>query len=343
MSRLPAATSTSDSLWVLGNSRRLSTEVGMTRWARWCAAAAVASLAGAPLYAQGSGGMADPAAPRAVVTNDMLLNAAGSGDWLMYGHNYWNNRFSPLKQINTTNVKNLVARAVYTHGSSTLGSFETTPIVVAGIMYITSPATPNNIVRAFDLRTQKMLWEYVHKNAPVSTACCGPNNRGVAVSGGSVFVATLDDELVALDATTGKGKWAGKGGDGVDRRDRCDQREVQVGLPGSAARRVGSGRREPARDRNGGRQEGRGRSGQDRIRVCARRGDRQAHPPLASVCAAAEHVHAAHGRRRVHASGRERRRRVVADRGASRPRVCIHGRAASANALQGALRTVGEG
>src|SRR5207247_2290957 len=84
------------------------------------------------------------------------------------------------KTINTTNVKNLVPRAVYTHGASTLGSFETTPIVVAGIMYITSPATPNNIVRAFDLRTQKMLWHYEHKNGPVSTACCGPNNRGVA-------------------------------------------------------------------------------------------------------------------------------------------------------------------
>src|SRR5439155_14111054 len=47
------------------------------------------------------------------------------------------------------------------------GSFETTPIVVNGTMYITSPATPNNIVRAFDLRTQKMLWEYTHKNGPV--------------------------------------------------------------------------------------------------------------------------------------------------------------------------------
>ena len=184
----------------------------MTQWARWCATAAVASLAAAPLCAQGSGGVADPA--RAVVTNDMLLNAAGSGDWLMYGHNYWNNRFSPLKQINTANVKNLVARAVYTHGSSTLGSFETTPIVVGGVMYITSPATPNNIVRAFDLRTQKMLWEYTHKNDPVSTACCGPNNRGVAVSGGSVFVATLDDDLVALDAATGKVKWEVKVGDG---------------------------------------------------------------------------------------------------------------------------------
>jgi PQQ-dependent dehydrogenase (methanol/ethanol family) len=176
-----------------------------------------AALVAAPLYAQGSGGVADPAAPsHTVVSNDMLRAAAASGDWLMYGHNYWNNRFSPLKTINTTNVKNLVPRAVYTHGAERLGSFETTPIVVNGTMYITSPATPNNIVRAFDLRTQKLLWEYQHKNAPVSTACCGPNNRGVAIAGGSVFVATLDDELVALDATTGKEKWAVKVGDGPE-------------------------------------------------------------------------------------------------------------------------------
>src|SRR5438445_119355 len=189
----------------------------MMHWARWSATAAVAARVTAPLGGQGSVGVADPspvAPPRAVVTNDMLTNAAASGDWLMYGHNYWNNRFSPLKMINATNVKNLVPRAVYTHGSATLGSFETTPIVVAGVMYITSPATPNNIVHAFDLRTQKMLWEYTHKNDPVSTACCGPNNRGVAVSGGSVFLGTLDDNLVALDATTGKVKWEVKVGDG---------------------------------------------------------------------------------------------------------------------------------
>src|SRR2546426_11870369 len=121
----------------------------MMHWARWSAAVAVAGLVAARLCGQGWGGVGDPSvAPHAVVTNDMLLNAAASGDWLMYGHNYWNNRFSPLKTINTTNVKNLVPRAVYPHGSERLGSFETTPIVVAGIMYITSPATPNNIGRA---------------------------------------------------------------------------------------------------------------------------------------------------------------------------------------------------
>ena len=187
----------------------------MTHWARWCATVLVACFVAAPLCAQGSGGAGDPtaAAAHTVVTNDMLLNAAGSGDWVMYGHNYWNNRYSPLKTVNTTNVKSLVPRAVYTHGAERLGSFETTPIVVNGIMYITSPATPNNIVRAFDLRTQKKLWEYEHKNAPVSTACCGPNNRGVAVANGLIFLGTLDGQLVALDQGSGKEKWAVQVGD----------------------------------------------------------------------------------------------------------------------------------
>src|SRR5207244_10796397 len=90
-----------------------STEVGMRHWSRCSAIAVVASLIAVPLCAQS----------HTVVTNDMLRNAAGSGNWLMYGGNYWNNRFSPLKQINTTNVTRLVPRAIYTHGSSTLGRF----------------------------------------------------------------------------------------------------------------------------------------------------------------------------------------------------------------------------
>src|SRR4029077_16859087 len=165
MSRLRAGTCMWGSRWVQGNSRRPSTEVGMMHWARWSAAVAVAGLVAVPLCGQGSGGGGDLSAPpHAVVTNDMLLNAAASGDWLMYGHNYWNNRFSPLRTINATNVKNLVPRAVSPHGAERRASFEPPRVVVAGIISIPSPATPNNIVRAFDLRTQKMLWEYTHKN-----------------------------------------------------------------------------------------------------------------------------------------------------------------------------------
>lgn len=186
----------------------------MKQWRVWGRAAVVglayAAYAPAGAVAQGSGSIAAAeamASPLTNVTSAMLRAAPQSGDWLMYGHNYSNNRYSPLKRITTANVGTLVPRMVFQTGTERLGSLETTPVVVNGIMYFTSPATPNNVVVAVDLRTQKTLWRYEHKNAPVSTACCGPNNRGVAVSGGNVYVATLDAQLIALDQATGKEKW----------------------------------------------------------------------------------------------------------------------------------------
>jgi PQQ-dependent dehydrogenase (methanol/ethanol family) len=160
----------------------------------------------APLAAQGSGGAATPAT---AVTGDMLLNAQQSGDWLMYGGNYWNNRHSPLNTINTTNVKNLVPRWVFQTGSEQNASLETTPVVVNGIIYFTSAVAPNNLVFAYDLKTGKQVWQKELKVASnaFGVACCGRNNRGVAVANGMVYVATLDAHLVALDQATGDVKW----------------------------------------------------------------------------------------------------------------------------------------
>ena len=81
---------------------------------------------------------------------------------------------------------------------------QTAPIVVDGTMYIT---TSYNHVYAIDPVTGKQKWHYKHKMGPVTTYCCGPNNRGVAISGGHVFMGTLDAKLVALDAKTGKLVW----------------------------------------------------------------------------------------------------------------------------------------
>ena len=181
----------------------------------WWRAVALACLMAAPtmLVGQGSGAGATTTSPRTVVTKDMLLQAAQSGDWLMYGHNYWNNRYSPLATINTTNVRNLIPRMVFQTGTPQLGSLETTPLVVNGVMYITTPAVPNNEVIAVNLRTQKTLWRYTHKNAAVSTACCGPNNRGVAIANHLLYLGTLDGQLVALVDSTGQEKWAVQVGD----------------------------------------------------------------------------------------------------------------------------------
>jgi PQQ-dependent dehydrogenase (methanol/ethanol family) len=140
------------------------------------------------------------------VTPEMLSGAAKDGkNWTMYGHDYWNQRWSPLTQISTENVKALSVAWVYQTGISHLGSFETSPIVVDGVMYLT---TPYNTAMAVDARTGRQLWRYEHKMSIASPIfCCGPNNRGVAISGGTVYMATLDARLVALESATGKVKW----------------------------------------------------------------------------------------------------------------------------------------
>jgi alcohol dehydrogenase (cytochrome c) len=76
--------------------------------------------------------------------------------------------------------------------------------VVDGVMYLT---TSYNHVYAIDAVSGKQLWHYKHKMGPVTTYCCGPNNRGVAIMGDRVYMGTLDARLVALDAKTGKLIW----------------------------------------------------------------------------------------------------------------------------------------
>ena len=128
---------------------------------------------------------------------------SAQANWTTYGGNDWNQRFSTLAQINTTNVRSLVPRMVFQTGISRLGSFETTPVVVDNMMYVT---TPYNTAIGYDLSTGKQVWRYEHKLGSTIT-CCGPNNRGVAVHGPHVYMGTLDARLVALDRMTGEVAW----------------------------------------------------------------------------------------------------------------------------------------
>jgi alcohol dehydrogenase (cytochrome c) len=138
------------------------------------------------------------------VTDQMLMNARNDGkNWLMVGRDYSNQRWSPLNQINVNNVKDLRVAWVYQTGISRLGSFENSPVVVDGVMYVT---TPYNVAMAVDARSGREIWRYEHKLG-TQIFCCGPNNRGVAISGGTVYMLTLDARMVALDAKTGKVKF----------------------------------------------------------------------------------------------------------------------------------------
>jgi glucose dehydrogenase len=129
---------------------------------------------------------------------------AAQNDWTTYGGNDENQRFSQLKQITTKNVGQLTLRRMFQTGIEKLGSFENTPIVTGGVMYVT---TPYNTAMAYDLNTGKELWRYNHKLG-TTIYCCGPNNRGVGIHGGAhVYMGTLDARLVSLDAKTGKVLW----------------------------------------------------------------------------------------------------------------------------------------
>jgi alcohol dehydrogenase (cytochrome c) len=129
---------------------------------------------------------------------------AAQNDWTTYGGNDQNQRFSQLNQINTKNVGQLTLRRMFQTGIEKLGSFENTPIVTGGVMYVT---TPYNTAMAYDLNSGKELWRYTHKLG-TTIFCCGPNNRGVGIHGGAhVYMGTLDARLVALDAKTGKVLW----------------------------------------------------------------------------------------------------------------------------------------
>jgi len=137
------------------------------------------------------------------VTQRMLNAAAGDGNnFLHSNHNYRQTRFYPNAQINTSNVHRL--RPAWIFQTEVKETMETTPIVVNGVMYVT---TAFNHVYALDARTGEQLWHYKHKLGPITVYCCGPNNRGVAAYGDMVYMGTLDAKLVALDAKTGKLVW----------------------------------------------------------------------------------------------------------------------------------------
>jgi len=173
----------------------------------WIAGLACAAFALAAQAQEVSGqkGGGSGAALAAMNVSQQSLSAAGaqSANWLHTNGDYTQARYYPGTQINAKNVKSL--RPVFTFQTEVLESMETAPIVVDGVMYMT---TSFNHVYALDAVTGKEFWHYKHKMGPITTFCCGPNNRGVAIAGGHVYMGTLDSKLVSLDAATGKVAWS---------------------------------------------------------------------------------------------------------------------------------------
>ena len=151
---------------------------------------------------------ASPVSADVSVTAKQQLEAGRDlNNWMLYGRTYNNQRFSPLKQITARNVRGLQTVAIIQTG--VVGSFENSPIVVNGIMYI---STPYDHVLAYDAVTGRELWSYA-PDLGYTQLCCGPESRGVAVADGRLYIAQLNGDLVALDAKTGKVEWTQQVGD----------------------------------------------------------------------------------------------------------------------------------
>ena len=139
---------------------------------------------------------------------DRLVQSPVGKDWVTNGGNLTNQRYSILKQIDTTNVKQLKGAWMTRLKGSGLGgkySFEATPLVNDGIMYI---STGNDDVFALNAKTGEILWEHWSQiGQTISTICCGWLNRGLAMGEGMLFIAQLDANMVALDIKTGKEVW----------------------------------------------------------------------------------------------------------------------------------------
>ena len=141
--------------------------------------------------------------------DDAALRQAPATEWLTYGRDYGEQRYSPLEQVHTGNVDQLeLAWSWEIEG--TPGLLESTPLVSNGVLYATGAW---NVVFALDARTGDVRWTWdpaIVRGGPSEggpDTCCGAINRGVALYGGKVYTGLLDGRLVALDAETGRLVW----------------------------------------------------------------------------------------------------------------------------------------
>lgn len=138
-------------------------------------------------------------------TDDELMHVRDA-DWLTYNRNLAGDRFSPLRQITVANAGGLRLKCLLQLGE--LGSFESSPVVYDGRLYVTTA----HKVTAVDGSNCSMLWSYTY--VPVDPEHL-PGNRGVALYQGKVFRGTTDGHLIALDAASGQVLWDIRVGDGA--------------------------------------------------------------------------------------------------------------------------------
>lgn len=164
----------------------------------WLIASTVAALLAVPAVSQAN--------------SEVEKLTKNPANWATWGGNYHGTRYSELKQINTSNVKNL--QPAWTFSTGVLRGHEGGPLVVNDVMYIHTPFP--NTVYAIDQKSQAVIWEYTPQqdaDVTIPVMCCDTVNRGLAYGDGKIFLQQSDTVLTALDAKTGKRVWSVQNGD----------------------------------------------------------------------------------------------------------------------------------
>jgi len=173
--------------------------------------------------------------PEVSVSPERLLAARDEPDsWLTYSGSYDGQRYSGLASIDVSNAARLQVRWIR-QVSAGRQRFETSPLVVDGVMFATEPGGG---VLALDAATGESYWRHERPLPDGLRLCCGQVNRGVAVAGGSVIVGTLDAKLVALDAASGRPRWQA---DVADHRDGFSITSAPLALGDMVVVGVGGG------------------------------------------------------------------------------------------------------
>ena len=141
---------------------------------------------------------AQQSGPPQITSQDLLDGLKDPTKWLTYSGTYDGHRHSPLTQITPENVHQLTTQ--WTFQTGVLGSFQATPVVIDGVIYVTGF---NNNAWAIDARSGRQIWRYRRDLPDQMFICCGPVNRGFGVLGDRLFMTTIDAHLVALDMKTG--------------------------------------------------------------------------------------------------------------------------------------------
>jgi alcohol dehydrogenase (cytochrome c) len=184
------------------NKLLIALVVSIAAVAAGCAASS-APMAGKAMAAESSGGKS-MGAKGPVTDADILNDAATTGDVLSWGMGTRGQRYSPLEQVNTKNVGNLVPAWSFSFGGEKQRGQESQPVIANGKMFVTGSYSR---LYALDAKTGTKLWQYEHRLPDGIMPCCDVVNRGAALYGNLVIFGTLDAQLVALDQDTGKVVW----------------------------------------------------------------------------------------------------------------------------------------